>query len=197
MFEGEADILKLKKLLDQCEDKSSSSDDDLPNTASAKMGPGNIKRSTKVKITGNKCKDIPTAAPVPTDSNSIWQLYEVPEVQQTDDILSDPRIKPEYDIKYKQFVATEDVFLQMGNKTPNTASCEGMVIDINMKGENKNDIDCHVTKTHLDIRSPSYRLNLALPHPVDPDSCSAEWNGTLNHLIINLTLSREYDFINF
>uniref|UniRef100_A0A224XXA8 PIH1D1/2/3 CS-like domain-containing protein n=1 Tax=Panstrongylus lignarius TaxID=156445 RepID=A0A224XXA8_9HEMI len=193
---SESDIFLLKNLLDGDKNISSSSDDDLPNTSAAKLGPADIKRSVNVKITGNQSKEEPKEIRS-SDPNNIWEWYEVPEVPHTDDIHADPRIKPEYDIKYKQFVATEDVYLQMGNKTPITASCEGMIIDITMKGENKDDIDCNVTDTHLDIRSPSYRLNLALPHPVIPDSCSAEWHGKTSHLIVNLTLSREYDFLNF
>jgi hypothetical protein len=33
-----------------------------------------------------------------------------------------------YDIVFKQAVSSEDMFLQMGNKTPSTASCEDMVV---------------------------------------------------------------------
>lgn len=49
----------------------------------------------------------------PSDPNNIWEWFEVPEIPHTDDIHEDPRIKPEYDIKYKQFVATEDIYLQV------------------------------------------------------------------------------------
>ena len=33
-----------------------------------------------------------------------------------------------YDIIYKQAVTTEDMFLQMSNKTPSSVSCEDMVV---------------------------------------------------------------------
>ena len=33
-----------------------------------------------------------------------------------------------YEIIYKQAVTSEDMFLQMGNKTPSTASCEDMLV---------------------------------------------------------------------
>lgn len=54
-------------------------------------------------------------------------MEEIPEgiVYDTKD---DPRIEPEYDISYKQKITTEDVFLQMGNKSPATASCEEMIV---------------------------------------------------------------------
>ena len=85
----------------------------------------------------------------------------------------------------------------MGNKTPTTASCESMVVTINMKNENKQDVDCHISKQQLDIRSPKYRLSLPLPHPVDNDNCSAEWDIATDTLRVTLMLNRELDFINF
>ena len=33
-----------------------------------------------------------------------------------------------YDIVHKQAITAEDMFLQMGNKTPSSASCEDMVV---------------------------------------------------------------------
>lgn len=41
---AESDILLLKNLLDVDKDKSSSSDDDLPNTSAAKLGKINFKK---------------------------------------------------------------------------------------------------------------------------------------------------------
>ena len=35
-----------------------------------------------------------------------------------------------YEILYKQAVTSEDMFLQMGNKTPLTSSCEDMVVSV-------------------------------------------------------------------
>ena len=37
-----------------------------------------------------------------------------------------------YDIVYKQAVTSEDMFLGMSNKTPATASCENMVVSVNL-----------------------------------------------------------------
>jgi hypothetical protein len=33
---------------------------------------------------------------------------------------------------YKQRVTTEDVFLQMGNKNPSSASCEDLVVSLTL-----------------------------------------------------------------
>lgn len=40
----------------------------------------------------------------------------------------DKRMEPEYEVVYKQAVTSEDMFLQMGNKTPLTSSCESMLV---------------------------------------------------------------------
>lgn len=68
---------------------------------------------------------------------------------------------------------------------------------MNLEGEVKDDVDCHLTKEHLDIRSPRYRLSMPLPHPVDTESCTAEWDADHCKLTLNLTLNREYDYVNF
>jgi hypothetical protein len=40
----------------------------------------------------------------------------------------DKRTEPEYEVVYKQAVTSEDMFIQMGNKTPLTSSCESMLV---------------------------------------------------------------------
>lgn len=72
-----------------------------------------------------------------------------------------------------------------------------MVVDLQLAGENKEDIDLNVTKHLLDLRSPCYRLSLPLPHPVDPDSSTADWHTDKAVLTISLPLKREMDFANF
>jgi len=37
-----------------------------------------------------------------------------------------------YEMHYKQRVTTEDVFLQMGNKNPSSASCEDLVVSLRL-----------------------------------------------------------------
>ncbi|XP_014283655.1 dynein axonemal assembly factor 6 [Halyomorpha halys] len=189
-----SDLQSLSQLLKCNGDESSSSDDELPRTGYSTMGPGDIFQ--KVKITGNEAGHN-NQNTIPDDPKSIWYLSEVQEVPISDDALWDPREKPKYDIIYKQALKPEDIYLQMSNKNPTSASCENLVITVTMKGESKTAIDCNVTRTNLDIRSPMYRLNLPLPHPIDPDSATAEWHCSSSQLIISLQMKREYDFMNF
>jgi HSP20 family molecular chaperone IbpA len=83
----------------------------------------------------------------------------------------------------------------MGGKTAGTASCEDMVVSVRLPGEIRGQVNLTVTRQRLDIRSPRYRLSLALPHPVDPGSSRAEWLNSM--LEVTLRMDREYDFINF
>lgn len=46
-------------------------------------------------------------------AKDIWQVDEVLVVPEALDVVSDTRIRPEYDVKYQQYVGTEDVFLQV------------------------------------------------------------------------------------
>lgn len=109
------------------------------------------------------------------------------------------RLIPEYRIIYKQSVAPEDIYLQMGNKTPSTASCEEMCLEILMPKETVNidHMELDVTATEIDLRTPIYRLKLPLVQPTDPDRGNAKWDDNEKTLRLTLRMKREYDFINF
>jgi hypothetical protein len=63
-------------------------------------------------------------------------------------------MQPEYEIVYKQKVTSEDIYLQMGNKTPATASCEDMIVKIKLPGVSKlADIDVNLYDKFLDCRT--------------------------------------------
>ncbi len=70
------------------------------------------------------------------------------------DTLDDPRMQPEYEILYKQQLASEDIFLNMSNKTPATSSCENMIVKIKLPGISYiNEIDINVYDKFLDCRT--------------------------------------------
>ena len=54
-----------------------------------------------------------------------------------------------------------------------------------------------VESTSVDCRTPRYKLQLHLPHPVDAEAGKAKWDVDLETLTITLPIKREYDFINF
>lgn len=46
-------------------------------------------------------------------SKDIWLEEEVVAAPEALDVVSDPRKRPEFDVKYQQYVGTEDTFLQV------------------------------------------------------------------------------------
>lgn len=179
-----ADMLKMPEE----EDDSDSDIDDKPIGSTAKMGPGSIGPAAKKtnKNAEQKSKK---------NSKDIWNDEEVQEGAEFE-VLDDPRPQPEYDIIYKQAVTSEDMFLQMGNKNPATASCEDMIVKINLPGCKVADVTLDVKSKFLDCRTPTYRLGLHLPHPVDHKSGKAQWDGNKEVLSVTLRMTREYDFMN-
>ncbi|XP_052689406.1 dynein axonemal assembly factor 6-like [Crassostrea angulata] len=172
------------------EDSDSDCELDQRPTSYGKMGPGEIGPSTQKN---QKSEKVPESKGNPKD---IWGDDEVPEGSEFDTTF-DPRPQPEYDIVFKQAVSSEDMFLQMGNKTPSTASCEDMVIKIKLPDTKAADLTLDVKTKFLDLRTPKYKLGLHLPHPVNHKTGKAQWDGDKNILNVTLRMQREYDFINF
>lgn len=124
-----------------------------------------------------------------------WERQE----EQLNDNILDHRARPHYDIVYKQAVRPEDIYLQMGNKTPATASCEEMTIQISMPNEVV-DIDrmqLDVAANSIDLQTPKYRLNLPLVQAIDPDKGRALWDADKQVLTLVLVMEREFDYVNF
>lgn len=111
----------------------------------------------------------------------------------------DDRLTPEYRIVYKQSVAPEDIYFQMGNKTPATSSCEEMCLEIQMPNETVSidRMELDVTTNEIDLKTPIYRLKLPLVQQIDPDRGNANWDDSAKILRLTLRMKREYDFINF
>ncbi|XP_063973030.1 dynein axonemal assembly factor 6 [Diachasmimorpha longicaudata] len=184
-----SDIKALQSLLAP-EASDSDSDDDLDQKGKYKLGPGHIGPPK-----GRKTAETPPHEPLKPLGNDIWHPSEVPPAQATE--VSDPRVQPEYEIKFKQAITTEDVFLGMGFKTPGSASCEWLAISIKMPGEMKEKIDLSVESDSVNIRSSKYRLHLPTPHLVDPNTSSAKWHEGSSTLELNLKMTRELDAVNF
>lgn len=47
------------------------------------------------------------------NEKNIWQDEEIIAAPVALDVIADTRIRPEYDVKYQQYVGTEDMFLQV------------------------------------------------------------------------------------
>ncbi|XP_059174779.1 dynein axonemal assembly factor 6-like [Physella acuta] len=131
-----------------------------------------------------------------SDSKDIWSEYEVPEGSEFD-VIDDPRPQPEYDMLYSQSVTSEDIFLQMGNKTSATSSCENMTIKIKLPSTKMSEVELDVKSKFLDCRTPNYKLGLHLPHNVDHKNGKAQWDSKTETLIVTLRKVRDFDEFNF
>ena len=86
-------------------------------------------------------------------TKDIWDETEVEEGAEFD-TSDDPRQQPEYEIIYKQRVTTEEIFLQMGTKSPATSSCEDMIVRVRLPGvQYLTEIDLNLHEKFLDCRT--------------------------------------------
>lgn len=133
--------------------------------------------------------------PPPPQTLSEWEEQEA----LLNDSEFEDRLTPEYRIVYKQSVTPEDIYLQMGNKTAATSSCEEMCLEILMPKETVtiDRMELDVSPNEIDLRTPIYRLKLPLVQPTDPDRGKASWDDSRKILRLTLRMKREYDFINF
>lgn len=189
-------ILQLKKLFADCRE-GDSSDDEVEAAGASTFGPGDIKpKKAEIKnsIENPLLKKIETSC-----GDNFKSIEEFEEQQKFDEDILDNRKTPDYKITYKQAVTTEDIFLQMNLKTPATASCEDMIVEIFLPEETIgiDQMDLNVSENEVDLKSPVYRLKFALPQKVLPSKGRAEYDVDKKILKLTLRMNREFDFVNF
>ena len=190
-------IVLLKNLFDKCgKENSSDSEEENLSENPFNAGPGDIKsKKAQVKSTIENS----LIKKIEKKNENAKSLDEWEEMQKNDSEILDTRKSPEYSITYKQAVTTEDVYLQMGFKTPATSSCEDMIIDINLPDESVSidQMSLNLEEELVDLKTPIYRLKLNLPHKVVASKSRAQYDGDKKILKLTLRLSREFDFVNF
>mmetsp|Transcript_47338 Transcript_47338/g.122445 ORF Transcript_47338/g.122445 Transcript_47338/m.122445 type:complete len:196 (-) Transcript_47338:44-631(-) len=131
----------------------------------------------------------------PKKAKSIWDEEEIkePEVIVEED-PDDDRPTPEYDIMYKQSVRPEDVFLGIDGKTPSSFDSEKMVVKIKLPNTKGSDLQLDVTRVHLLLKTPKYRLSLPLPHSVFDKEGDAKWISDKYVLEVTLPIDRSEDY---
>ncbi|XP_023939145.2 dynein axonemal assembly factor 6 [Bicyclus anynana] len=157
--------------------------------------------STKYDITvtreNNNSRDLPTMKTPKTIEE--YESLEAEEAENMGKVGFGERDRktPVYTMNYLQSVSAEDVFLQMGPKTPSSASCENLVVRVKMPEDKKENVDLDVDTSSVTINSSRYYLKLPLPHEINPDTSKATWDSTEETLVLTLKLQREFDFVNF
>lgn len=85
----------------------------------------------------------------------------------------------------------------MGPKNPTSASCEDIIITIELPGESRQNMDLKIKQDSLILISPRFYLDLPLPHPVNPQQGNAKFDNDTQKLIVTLRMDREFDVVNF
>ncbi|GBP48177.1 Protein PIH1D3 [Eumeta japonica] len=158
-------------------------------------------KSTGCEITSTRDKNVKNISegmriPKTIEEFEEQEARECEEMGRVGAGLKD-RPTPPYSMTYQQAVTAEDVFLQIGPKTPSTTSCENLIVKIKLKGDKRENVDLSVTTTSVTVSSSHYYLELTLPHSIEPDDSKAIWDTAEETLILTLKLDREFDFINF
>ncbi|XP_034480390.1 protein PIH1D3 [Drosophila innubila] len=183
---------------------SSSSEDEEESLVVSKQTPGSIgpqAAGDAANTSGKKKKVNLLATPLKEkEKPQATTLEEWQEAQEREDAdILESRKCPEYTMTYRQAVGTEDVFLQMGQRTGASSSCEDLILEISLPDEpmaaDKMTLTLH--EQDLDLGTTLYRLKLPLPHPVDVDRCHAKYDSELGKLRLTLRLRRELDYVNF
>lgn len=127
------------------------------------------------------------------DPKEIWTEEELVDVVEDD--FDDGRAVPSYEFLYKQSVETTDNFLGMSGKDASSASCEELVVRIELpEAASAAEIDLDVKDTYLKLSSPHYKLSIYLPHKVDGEKGKAKWDGKAKVLSISVPIIREDAF---
>lgn len=204
-FSNPSNLKLLQDLLKepQAGDSDAESDDRVPTFSTKFSSPSscdaietesiNQPSASTSAVTSRRFRNIDENLP---KTSSDWELQEA---SLLNDIDLENRCTPEYRIVYKQLVTPEDIYLQMGNKTAATASCEEMCVEILLPNETVSidRMELDVSSQEIDLRTPNYRLKLPLAQPIDPDRGKASWDNEKKTLRLTLRMKREYDFINF
>uniref|UniRef100_A0A182KEB7 PIH1_CS domain-containing protein n=1 Tax=Anopheles christyi TaxID=43041 RepID=A0A182KEB7_9DIPT len=209
---GSENIKLLQKLLKANDDDASSDEEPAAAQDVPQLGPGDIGEPVASKLKPKKHSTDPSehvqpcsyapleASGQPNPEPNTLEQWEAQQLQQ-DRALFDSRKQPEHRISYRQTVATEDIYLQMNCKTPATASCENMIVEVFLTGEDDSvgihQIELEVKQQLVIVGSPRYRLELTLPHRINPDKGNAAWLADQKTLRLTLLMVRELDFVNF
>lgn len=129
----------------------------------------------------------------PSDSNEIWADDELEVDDGFDD--DDGRNTASYELIYKQRVSPQDMFLGIDpTRNPGTASCEDLLIRIQLPETKASDLDLEVKRTRLTLRTPKHKLRIHLPKPVDDERGNAKWVADKGCLEVTLPVVDEMFF---
>merc|ERR1712168_316220 len=132
-------LKSLSKLLDAT-NIDDDSDEEKSTSSFAALSPGDFGPSKKCDKKIEK-----------EESKEIWNTEDVDYGAEFYDD-NDKRLKPDYEILYRQAIGSEDSYLGMSNKTVATSSCEDLLVKIQLPNAEMKDIDLAIKKQFLSCR---------------------------------------------
>ncbi len=101
------------------------------------------------------------------------------------------RLRPKFDVLYKQSVRPEDMFLGMSGLDPSTAKCQDLLMKVQLPDTKIKEITLDIKEQRVLLQSPKFFLNHALPYKVHEKDCRAKWISDKYVLEITLPMNRE------
>ncbi|KAJ3162787.1 Protein pih1d3 [Geranomyces michiganensis] len=136
----------------------------------------------------NQLQPTSTRALKSAASKDIWEDDEVACIE---DVADDPRLVPEYSIKYSQQVSAEDMYLPSPSWSPSAHDADTLSITVELPQTRLADVDLEVAKWELNVRTPLYRLQLPLPQPVNEMRGKALWEKEHARLVVRIPILRD------
>jgi len=145
-----------------------------------------------------------------TNTKDIWDIDEVPgnaaellldeQYNQTNSFsntqsstglgtlgTNGTRLRPNFDILFKQKIGTEEVFLGVSGTTPLSSHCSSLLVKVELPGATLKDVELDVTDDgRFMVSTGSYLLNTFLPMKVLSKHGTAKFDS--NEHILSVTL---------
>ena len=75
-------------------------------------------------------------------------IFDETEVAIAAEARPDDRPEPKYEIKFKQHVGTEDVYLGLSDRDPSSTHCDSLLAIVELPG-------CTAANVQLDVKGPT------------------------------------------
>jgi len=124
----------------------------------------------------------------PTD---IWDVDEVKDIPVD---KNESRMRPEFEVMFRQKLGTEDVYLGMSDIDPSSTKCQELLMKVYLPKTRFKDVSLDVTDQVVCIQSSKYYLYHILPYKVNDKEGKAQWVSDKEMLTITLPIIRDDPF---
>ena len=151
------------------------------------------------------------------NSKDIWDVDEVPssaaELLTNEHVVSSStsssssttansssgggggRLRPKFDILFKQKIGTEEVFLGVSGTTPLSSHCSSLLVKVELPGATMKDVELDVTdEGRFMVSTGTYLLNTFLPMKVVSKQGSAKFDSKEKILSVTLPIQQSEVF---